>query len=45
VVIVGATAAAFTVSIAVLLVAEPAELLTTTSKADPLSAVAVAGVV
>jgi len=45
VVIEGATAAAFTVSIAVLLVAEPAALLTTASKVDPLSAVAVAAVV
>jgi len=44
-VIEGATAAAFTVNVAVLLVALPAELVTTTEKADPLSAVVVAGVV
>lgn len=37
--------AAFTVSVAALLVAVPAELLTTTSKVDPLSDVVVAGVV
>jgi hypothetical protein len=41
----GATAAAFTVKVAALLVALPAELVTTTEKADPLSAVVVAGVV
>jgi hypothetical protein len=41
----GATAAAFTVKVALLLVALPAELLTTTEKLDPLSAVPVAGVV
>jgi len=45
VVIDGATAAAFTVKVALLLVALPAELLTTTEKVDPLSAVVVAGVV
>ena len=45
VVIEGATAAAFTVKVALLLVALPAELLTTTEKVDPLSAVVVAGVV
>jgi hypothetical protein len=44
-VIVGATGAGFTVSVAALLVAVPAELLTTTTKVDPLSAVVVAGVV
>jgi len=43
--IVGATAAAFTVSVAALLVAVPATLLTTTAKVAPLSAVVVAGVV
>ena len=43
--IVGITVDAFTVSVAVLLVTEPAELLTTTSNVEPLSAVAVAGVV
>jgi hypothetical protein len=37
--------AEFTVSVAVLLVTEPAELLTITSKVDPLSAVVVAGMV
>jgi len=41
----GATAAALTVRVALLLVALPAELLTTTEKVDPLSAVVVAGVV
>jgi hypothetical protein len=41
----GTTAAAFTVKVAALLVALPAELVTTTEKADPLSAVVVAGVV
>jgi hypothetical protein len=41
----GATAAAFTVKVAVLLVALPAELVTTTEKLDPLSAVVVADVV
>jgi hypothetical protein len=35
--------AEFTVSVAVLLVTEPAELLTITSKVDPLSAVVVVG--
>jgi hypothetical protein len=44
-VIVGATGAGFTVSVAALLVADPAELVTTTRKVDPLSAVVVAGVV
>ena len=44
VVIAGATAAALTVSVAGPLVAEPAELLTTTLNVDPLSAVIVAGV-
>ena len=38
-------AGAFTVSVAALLVTLPAELLTTTSKVEPLSVVAVAGVV
>jgi hypothetical protein len=37
--------AGFTVSVAVLLVALPAVLLTATRKVDPLSVVAVAGVV
>jgi hypothetical protein len=37
--------ATFTVSVAALLVAVPAVLLTTTSKVEPLSAVVVAGVV
>jgi hypothetical protein len=41
----GATAAAFTVKVALLLVALPAEFVTTTENVDPLSAVAVAGVV
>jgi hypothetical protein len=45
VVIAGATAAAFTASVAALLVTVPAELLTTTSNVDPLSEVVVAGVV
>jgi hypothetical protein len=45
VVIVGATWAAFTVSVAALLVAVPALLLTTTSNVEPLSEVVVAGVV
>jgi hypothetical protein len=44
-VIVGATGAAFTVSVAALLVALPAELLTTTVNCAPLSAVVVGGVV
>jgi len=42
---VGATAAAFTVNVAGLLVAAPAALFTTTSNVDPLSEVLVAGVV
>ena len=41
----GATAAAFTVSVAALLVAVPAVLLTTTSNVEPLSEVIVTGVV
>jgi hypothetical protein len=41
----GATAGAFTVRVALLLVALPAELVTTTEKVEPLSAVVVAGVV
>jgi hypothetical protein len=41
----GATAAAFTVRVAVLLVALPAEFVTTTENIDPLSAVVAAGVV
>jgi len=45
VVIAGATGAGFTVNVAPLLVAVPALLLTTTTNADPLSAVVVAGVV
>jgi hypothetical protein len=44
-VIVGATAAAFTVSVAVPLVTEPAVLLTTTANVDPLFDVVVTGVV
>jgi len=44
-VMVGAVAAAFTVSVAVLDVAPPALLLTVTWKVLPLSEVAVAGVV
>ena len=42
---VGTTAAALTVKVAALLVIVPAELLTTTWKAAPLSFVVVAGVV
>ena len=38
-------AAAFTVSVAVLLVTVPAVFVTTTAKVDPLSVVAVTGVV
>jgi hypothetical protein len=45
VVIVGATAAAFTMSVAALLVTLPAELLTTTVNWVPLSKLVVAGVV
>jgi len=45
VVIVGATRAGFTVSVAALLVTVPAVLLTTTAKVAPLSAVVVVGVV
>jgi hypothetical protein len=41
----GATGAALTVSVAVLLVALPAELVTTTEKVELLSAIVVAGVV
>ena len=41
----GATAAAFTVRVALLLVALAAEFVTTTEKVEPLSAVVVAGVV
>ena len=41
----GATAAGFTVKVALLLVTLPAELVTTTEKVDPLSVVVVAGVV
>jgi hypothetical protein len=44
-VIVGATGAGFTVSVAALLVAVPALLLTTTSNVDPLSELVVAVVV
>jgi hypothetical protein len=44
-VIVGATEAVFTVNVAELLVADPALLLTTTSKVEPLSEVVVADVV
>jgi hypothetical protein len=45
VVIVGATGAAFTVSIAALLVAVPAVFVTTTANVDPLSEVVVTAVV
>ncbi len=45
VVIVGATGAGFTVSVAALLVTIPAVFVTTTLNADPLSEVVVAGVV
>jgi hypothetical protein len=45
VVIVGATAAAFTVKVAALLVTVPAVFVTTTSNVEPLSAVVVTGVV
>jgi hypothetical protein len=45
VLIVGATAAAFTVSVAAALVTVPAVLLTTTANVAPLSAVVVPGVV
>jgi hypothetical protein len=45
VVMVGAVAAAFTVSVALLEVALPALLVTTQRKVAPLSAVVVAGVV
>jgi len=45
VVSVGATGAAFTVSVAALLVTVPAVFVTTTPNADPLSEVVVAGVV
>jgi hypothetical protein len=41
----GATAAGFTVNVAALLVTVPAVLLTTTINVEPLSVVAVAGVV
>jgi hypothetical protein len=43
-VIVGATPAGFTVSVAALLVMLPAELLTTTWNVEPLHALVVAGV-
>jgi hypothetical protein len=45
VVIVGATGAGFTVSVAEALVTDPAVLLTATAKVDPLWEVVVAGVV
>jgi hypothetical protein len=45
VVIVGATAAAFTVNVAAALVTVPAVFVTTTRNVDPLSVVAVTGVV
>jgi hypothetical protein len=45
VVIVGATAVGFTVSVAAALDTVPAVLVTTTANVDPLSEVAVAGVV
>jgi len=44
-VIVGATTAGFTVSVAALLVTLPAELLTITWNVEPLSVLVVAGVV
>jgi hypothetical protein len=44
-VMLGATAAGFTVNVAALLVIVPAVLLTTTINVEPLSVVAVAGVV
>jgi hypothetical protein len=44
-VIVGAAAAAVTVSVAAALVTVPAVFVTTTAKVEPLSEVAVAGVV
>jgi hypothetical protein len=44
-VIVGATGAGFTVSVAALLVTVPAVFVTTTANVEPLSAVAVTGVV
>jgi hypothetical protein len=44
-VIVGATAAAFTVRVAALLVTVPAVFVTTTRNVEPLSEVVVAGVV
>jgi hypothetical protein len=45
VVMVGATGAGFTVSVAAALVTVPAVLLTATENVDPLSVAAVAGVV
>jgi hypothetical protein len=45
VVIVGATSAGFTVNVAALLVSVPAVFVTTASNVDPLSAVAITGVV
>ena len=45
VVIIGAIGTGFTVNVAVLLVADPAVLLTTTRNVDPLSKVVVGGVV
>jgi hypothetical protein len=45
VVIVGATGAGFTVSVAAALVTVPAVFVTTTANADPLSDIVVAGVV
>ena len=45
VVIVGATGAGFTVSVAALLVTVPAVFVTTTSNVDPLSELVVTGVV
>jgi hypothetical protein len=45
VVIVGATGAGFTVSVAAELVTVPVVFVTTTEKVDPLSEVVVAGVV
>jgi len=45
VVIVGATRAGFTVSVAAVLVTVPAVFVTTTANADPLSDIVVAGVV
>jgi hypothetical protein len=45
VVIVGATGAGFTVNVAAVLVTVPAVFVTTTANVEPLSAVAITGVV